>query len=482
MSTHVPCVEKIFANEDLQAFASLSGDRNPIHMDVLAARRVMEGSRVVHGILLLLFGLEQWTTGKGKFPFQRIKCDFKRPVLMGERAVYDFTEKEDGSVRIMVLVEDVICAEIDLLHETFAQGHNWESGVHEIDSRYTHLTHPLEWADEDLPKFTATLSEISSPQWNLLFPRLCKALDPARVSALSQLSYIVGMACPGLYSLFASLDVTLNQSEAPVGWISAKSEEFDQRFNLLTLALNGDLFGTLKAYRRPKPFQQSSMDEVKEFVLAGEFVKCNALIIGGSRGLGEMTAKILCAGGGTVHLGYAHGKVEAGRIASEIKVSDLGFCDPIKFDIFDMDPVQRKALLKEINSIYYFPTPPIFKKQAKLFHERYFDEFVGFYVKRFFDLVEGVEAEAPKKVVVFFPSTSAIDIRPRGMTVYAMAKAAAEILIQDVNRSYKKVEVIVSRLPKLGSDQTNTFLGSQKIDNGAVLLPIIRKIRDRVLI
>jgi NADP-dependent 3-hydroxy acid dehydrogenase YdfG len=372
--------------------------------------------------------------------------------------------------------------EVDLFLEGIVQSHTRESRTDEIDPKYAHLTRPLEWIDEDLPKFNAVLSGISSSMGKDLFPHLCGVLNPARVSALSRLSYIVGMVCPGLYSLFASMDITLNRSRDPLGWISVKSDLFDQRFNLLTLALDGELFGTLKAYRRPKPFEQLSIREVKEFVLADEFENCNALIVGGSRGLGEMTAKILCAGGGKVHLGYANGKEEAEKVATEIKASGLGFCDPVKFDIFDMDPNQQKDLFKAIDSIYYFPTPPIFKKQARLFHARYFNEFVEFYVKRFFDLCEAVEAEAPKRVVIYFPSSTAIDIRPRGMTVYSMAKAAAEILIQDMNRSYKKVEVVVSRLPRLGSDQTNAFLGSPPNENCTVLLPVIRNIRDKILV
>ena len=41
------------------------------------------------------------------------------------------------------------------------------------------------------------------------FPALCAAVGAANVAALARLSYIVGMLCPGLYSVFAAVDVLL---------------------------------------------------------------------------------------------------------------------------------------------------------------------------------------------------------------------------------------------------------------------------------
>ena len=43
----------------------------------------------------------------------------------------------------------------------------------------------------------------------------------------------------------------------------------------------------------------------------GEFANVRALVIGGSRGLGEITAKIIAAGGGDVWITYRRGKEDA---------------------------------------------------------------------------------------------------------------------------------------------------------------------------
>ena len=47
-----------FSIADQTAFATLSGDFNPLHIDAVAARRLMFGRPVVHGIHLLLWALD----------------------------------------------------------------------------------------------------------------------------------------------------------------------------------------------------------------------------------------------------------------------------------------------------------------------------------------------------------------------------------------------------------------------------------------
>ncbi len=122
----------------------------------------------------------------------------------------------------------------------------------------------------------------------------------------------------------------------------------------------------------------------------------------------------------------------------------------------------------------------IFKKESRLFVKKHFDDFIDYYVDRFYAVCLALENNSANKVQVFFPSTVFIDQRPNGMTGYAMAKAAAEILIQDINRSFKKVNVVSARLPRLGSDQTNSIFETKKEDGISVLLPILRSIQSRL--
>lgn len=44
---------KTFSNADVMTFAEISGDRNPVHVDDVAAKNSVFGQRVVHGVFVL---------------------------------------------------------------------------------------------------------------------------------------------------------------------------------------------------------------------------------------------------------------------------------------------------------------------------------------------------------------------------------------------------------------------------------------------
>jgi len=62
-------------------------------------------------------------------------------------------------------------------------------------------------------------------------------------------------------------------------------------------------------------------------------MRYSPLVIGGSRGLGELTAKLLCSGGGCVHLTYSRGRNDARRVSAEIMAVKRGVCKPLELDI-----------------------------------------------------------------------------------------------------------------------------------------------------
>src|SRR5688572_29550477 len=68
-----------------------------------------------------------------------------------------------------------------------------------------------------------------------------------------------------------------------------------------TLAIaGGGLVGTVDSFARQPPVPQKSSREFVGLVEPGAFTGSTALVIGGSRGLGEVTAKLLAAGGAKV--------------------------------------------------------------------------------------------------------------------------------------------------------------------------------------
>ena len=70
----------------------------------------------------------------------------------------------------------------------------------------------------------------------------------------------------------------------------------------MTIAVSGgNLRGELLASFRPPPVVQADMARVKQVIPPDEFKDSVALIVGGSRGLGEITARLIAAGGGFAH-------------------------------------------------------------------------------------------------------------------------------------------------------------------------------------
>ena len=89
-------VARTFTPADVQAFAAASGDWNPAHVDPLAARRLIAGGPIVHGVHALLWALD----GPGESGLARIRCSFRQPVRVGERASARLLAAADGTLAI----------------------------------------------------------------------------------------------------------------------------------------------------------------------------------------------------------------------------------------------------------------------------------------------------------------------------------------------------------------------------------------------
>ena len=72
--------KKRFTNKEIKKFAKISNDYNPIHLDPTAARRLIAGNQVVHGINLMLTALNFSYKKLKTLKFNKIKCVFINPV------------------------------------------------------------------------------------------------------------------------------------------------------------------------------------------------------------------------------------------------------------------------------------------------------------------------------------------------------------------------------------------------------------------
>jgi acyl dehydratase len=110
-------------DEDIVAFAALSGDHNPLHTDEDYAKTTQFGGKVVHGLYLgspvsRLVGMEL----PGRYALLvKESLEFKKPVMVGDTVVVSGTldQKSDATklirVDVTITVVDVIVVRGDII-------------------------------------------------------------------------------------------------------------------------------------------------------------------------------------------------------------------------------------------------------------------------------------------------------------------------------------------------------------------------------
>jgi hypothetical protein len=310
-----------------------------------------------------------------------------------------------------------------------------------------------------------------------MFPAATQWLGTGRVAALAATTHLVGMIFPGLHSIYSDLAVSRCADDDAEEFLGFRVMDADTRFRTVNHEIaGGGWTGTVNSVARRVPVAQPTMESLAGVVGAEEFGGTVALIIGGSRGLGELTAKLIAKGGGRAIVTWQRGRADAEKVAGEIRAAG-GACETLKYDA--LKPVgEQLALLPEVPThMYYFATPPIFRAQSSLFVSARFKEFLTVYVDGFWELAQALRARQPR-LSVYYPSSVFVEVRPMGMTEYAMAKAAGEALCSDMNLSFAPMHVTQSRLPRLLTDQTASVADVETADPVEILLPIIREVQS----
>jgi hypothetical protein len=475
---------RVFSEEVQEYFAALSGDRNPLHMDRIAARRTQAGSQVVHGVHTLLWALESLVAnGYVNSPLVGIKVKFLKWVYLGDEAVLSLPLGEPANPRTLkvdvqgmpVLSAELLYGELPCQPEVILESSPDSPLSNALDFSFEHLK------DRSGNAFTAKTENILR-----VFPGISAAIGARAVAEIAACSYIVGMEAPGLHSMFSKLDLAMGrwpQPDSTHAGLRYLVTSQDERFRKARISVTGSsVFGTLEAFIRNPPVEQPSIESIAAHVVTGEFAGMDALVIGGSRGLGELTAKLIAVGGGNPTITYALGKVEAEQVAAEIR-SWGGRIEVLPYDVRQAPIVQLKGLSASHTHLFYFATNAIFRPKKNLVSPAILADFVAFYLQGFHDLcIELTEraklSSAGRKLIAFYPSSVAVEERPAGMTEYAMIKAAGEQMCRDMNQYLSNLRILISRLPRLRTDQTAGVIPEREVNPIDVLLPIIRDMRD----
>ena len=463
---------RTFDIADQIRFAEASGDRNPMHLDAVAARRTPAGAPVVHGVHILLWALEVLARSDAeKKPVRRLTARFKRFVAVDEAAALTVTKRTESSVWLDLAVAGLTSAQIAVDFGAPVSRAEAPSGE-AVSAPAT----PRDLAFEQMDGLAGRLAFAAPPETvAAMFPAASGWLGPRRLAGLAGTTLLVGMVCPGLHSMYSSLIVDACDDRDPqADHLHFKVERTDPRFRMVRMRVaGGGWVGAVDAFARLPPVPQASSHALLGVVGPSEFAGSLALVVGGSRGLGELTAKLLAAGAAKVVITYRVGANEAEAVASDIRAAG-GLCDTLAYDASEPAETQLAKFGAAPTHAYYFATPPIYKAQSALFSRERLNAFLDVYVDGFFDLAQALRARR-NDVSLFYPSSVFVAERPRGMIEYAMAKAAGETLCSEMNATWAPAHVTVERLPRLLTDQTASVTETDLPSPVGCLTPVVRE-------
>ena len=440
---------RTFTSEDQIDFAELSGDYNPLHIDVVAARRLLFGSTVVHGVHALLWGLDCCLEDREEsLEVRAINAVFSKPIKVDEKVTLSVESENDGRLRIELLNSGLLLTVIKVELANSVQ----RNSVY-LEPSFPKRLEPSVLSDSELETDSGALDlSLNIEAATKLFPNLIRCLSPMHIAVILASTRLVGVRCPGLHSIYSEIALsktTPNESSA----MHYEVTKFDRRFGLVLLkVIAPEMTGTIKAFRRPAPQEQADCLTLKNHVDSNEFADQRALVIGGSRGLGEVAAKLLAAGGADVKITYYHGKEDARRVVNDI-ISVGGVAKSLYFDVLNPKSYPTDTYKNDWDPthLYYFATPFIVPGKRN-FSVELFNKFCDYYVAGFTNTLHQISDFGIRNV--FYPSTVYIDDPPNNMGEYAAAKIAGEMLCSVLEKNNQQMTIYRPRLPRMATDQT----------------------------
>lgn len=466
-----------FTMEGQAWFASLSHDCNPMHVDLLAARRTQYGVPVVHGIHLVLWALESFVGNRPEFRPVGIQVRFLKPVLVGDTVRVEVAAENPREISLQVSVGDIPSLSLRLLLDA-PRGIPDVDLAHDMPEPTPLRDFPLDLPLEQLRRHRGAFRYDPAPL-AAAFPRAAAALGTDVVGGLAAASYVIGMECPGLHSLFGGIDAAFC-TQRPSALVAFKVAKFDARFRRVDLAFRAPgIAAMLSSIGRVAPVAQQGMADLAPLVRPDEFAGQRALVVGGSRGIGEVTAKLLTLGGAKVAVTYATGAADAQRVANDIR-SAGGDASILSLDVRQPIEAQIARLDLTPNTLHYFATGPIFRRKLALYEPEVMREFATFYVDGFYNVCMALKRRSGGQLIVFYPSTVAADVPFKGLAEYAASKLAGEMLCAHLNAFVPGITTVIKRLPRTNTDQTVTIAPVTSASPADVMLPILRDVQARL--
>jgi NADP-dependent 3-hydroxy acid dehydrogenase YdfG len=462
-------ISRTFDIEDQHLFASASGDFNPLHVDLQWAAAHFPGALVVHGQHVLLWALDQLALMRPNHHVASIEATYLKPVVVGDQVGVAFSE-EGTVVRVSVRQEIVLVARIGLGGRRGDAGSGFQGG------RPLATAHVRTGAEFAGLAGVIVLPE-AAREVAIRFKALASVIGADRVIGLAAISTLVGMHCPGLRSLLSRVSVAMSGVDNG-GSLAFQVKKFHEAMSLVEMSFSGlGIDGTVAAFTGREPAKPPSDEAIRAMVIPGEFRDQHPLIVGASSGLGAATARLLAAGGADPVLTWRTSKID--ETMKEIRA--LGATGRnVRLDA--KAPSQGLADLAASGwkgqQIYYFATPRIFRRRLEAYDKRDFRDFTAVFVDGFYEIVRALTSMESRPMTVFYPSSIAVEDSTPDLLEYALAKLVGERVCALMETKTAGLKIVVSRLPRIATRQTETFLKVKSETPETIMLPIIRTVQS----
>ena len=462
-------------------FTRLSGDYNPIHLDETTGKRSIFGQVLVHGMNVLLSAIEIYLKQRlregqlARAGVSRIQVQLLKPAFLEETLSVICSSDEVTRTRLLVRSGETDLAKISLIWAAPSQTTRQSCRLDPSDRQAPPKRAPAKRAMTDGEGLSGHLPlRVDADLLNFVYPATIEWLGERAVAGIALLSTVVGMEWPGEHSLFTNARIDLDAAPA-ISDLAFRAISTDLEYGMTQIAVQGPDFAChAEAFFRPGPVTQSSISELKELVRPDEFRGCSALVVGGSRGLGEVAAKLLALGGAEIVLTYKNAATEAAMVRDQI-ASIGGVCRLLRLDACEaIDMAQPFSGSPARLLLLYFPSPHIFRRRTVKFSNTWLSEFLEVYVDGFINVLNAARDWSKAPISVLYPSSVALDSPSLELLEYAAAKAAGEAACRAIAVEDTQLMIKMPRLPRLLTDQTNSVPRVATPAPADVLLPILR--------
>ncbi|HTK85920.1 MAG TPA: SDR family oxidoreductase, partial [Patescibacteria group bacterium] len=295
-----------------------------------------------------------------------------------------------------------------------------------------------------------------------MFPAVASTVPSLSIGCLLGMTRIVGMECPGERSVFSSFEAKFSSVDGGENLIYEVSR-WDERLNLASIAVSGPgISASISALLRPLPVHQPETDALRTHISGKPFSGQRALVVGGSRGLGETCARLLALGGASeLCLTYSMGREDAEKVARS--VSSYSKVSVTEYDVLAGTPPEG-----DFTHIYYFAAPRL-RPNRGAFSAVLYQLYSSYFVEGMAALFQAAVRKHPVRFMQ--PSSIFVEKPEAWFLEYTAAKAASENLAQQLMTQHPSSMVLTPRFPRVTTDQTQNM--PDCVPAADVLLPVL---------